>query len=377
MFVEIIQQTAKDRSTGATRSDTSLLLSPHTASLCAALLPLLTELEPQAFSYMQQHMTQTASHDVQASQAAALESARVSVSTQSPVSDTLRLLVSECVTRENAVDVARVLCDSISRSASSFCVLPFFSLCPSDIFFFAFFPSGIGVPTRAGAGRFIVILCDSLHDILKEERLSAAAGAKLQSRRVFGRFTKTLLMTLTNAIQRESALVVQKQFATSLAAVCRIARHRQSVASVVDTIVSWYFPQSGKDPPKVDLRLCSAVAIGELAQKAPTAIFGKGTASAPAIGCAVFFGCVDEDKSVRTAMERTWSEVFVARGGIHDAALSRCVVDKIVEQLGASGWSMKIQVRVSFRVKVSIPPFSLRGNLTRSHAVCPCRQQTG
>ena len=236
-------------------------LRPHIPEIAPAMLENLSLMEPAMFNYAQFHVADKE----------LLETLRTTAAQTGPCSEVIDLCVRYA--DESAVSALAPHLSGLLRTA-------------------------VGLPSRAGVGRFINQLC---------------VEHKVSMKNYAGKMCKTLVAVL----RVEPIVPLQRVFAGTLANCCRLAT-RPAVATVVAGLLEHY-----RESSQVAGRRTVAAAFRELTANASDAMQPFASDTMP-IG---FIGKTDADKELASL----WNQVWDSGAQAGDAAAIKKHVDPIIK----------------------------------------------
>eukprot|EP01119_Soliformovum_irregulare_P015728 TRINITY_DN4466_c0_g1_i1.p1 TRINITY_DN4466_c0_g1~~TRINITY_DN4466_c0_g1_i1.p1 ORF type:complete len:1775 (+),score=639.94 TRINITY_DN4466_c0_g1_i1:70-5394(+) len=252
------------------------LLNPHVPELVGVLLEGLTSLEPAAFSYMSFH---TQSMGVSEEQ---LEQARVSVSSLTPMNETLDICIKH-VDENNIEDLVTRLIDTIK--------------------------TGVGLPTKVGAAKWISQLTITKSDVLKP---------------LVGRLSNSLVLAV-----KDKSPTIRKAYANALGNVVRYGTDK-TAKRIIDKLVEYYSQMENED-----LRSASALSILELTRRAGEILKTVYKDVIPFI----YVGRHDPVEEISKNFKEAWGECAVGSPRLY----LREIIEFSSKSMESSSWILKKQ----------------------------------
>lgn len=275
-----IQAIALDTVSKACKAAAPDALRPQLVPVVQAMLEALSSLEDARLNYAEQHAERLGFDQEK------LESARVSASRSSPMSDTLDL------------------CGRFSDAASLELLVPMLA---------GLIKRGVGLNTKVGTARFIRALMSR----------SSSTDAKSH--------TPVLLRALIASARAEHSLSVKKAYAGAAAEVCKHASSKR-IEKLVEEACGLYLDASDDR----DSRYVGGLLLHELLRVLPDVFAGHAAAVLPL----AFSAKMDDDKDVARVWKEVWEEGVSSEAGAVRLFASE-IVASLVTGLGSSQWSRK------------------------------------
>ncbi|GAB4815511.1 hypothetical protein N2152v2_002557 [Parachlorella kessleri] len=293
-----IQALSLDTSARLVKAAGPELVRPHLPLLVPAMLESLSGLEDSRLNYIEQHAERLGLDQQR------LESARVAAAQGGPVGETLDL------------------CARYIDSASLVALAPRLA---------ALVRRGVGLNTRAGAGRFI-------------SQVARRLGSDTQPA------SQQLMKALVEACKTDRSGAVKRSFAAANAAVARFAapaRVEKQVASLLEMY--------GAEDADANTRLVAGLLLRELGKEAGD-VFSK---HAPTVAPLAFMAQCDDDADVAAMWHDVWEESATS-GGAGLRLHVKEIAQLITAGLQSAQWGRKKSAAAALKKACAAAPDALQ-----------------